>query len=406
MTISKNLDGSLHPFEIDTSDDPITNARPYPVLAVRCASLPDELLSSWLIRLAWLNAEKLHTFKRRFWNHTGSPWTRNLDLSVSEETLAHIALMSDVQASLLFPLTLRAFAGSLFESVDQHGGAQGLLCEARTGQRVQGYGLQFCPACLQSDKVPYFRRGWRIAYLVVCPVHQVLFQDACPQCHRPITYHLAEFGAASLPQRVPTSFCGYCGLDWRSSAIGERVELDDSFLEWQIKLSQALNTGWIDYSGNGSPIFALSYFSGLRSVLRLLSSASQRSLKLRQLVAKELGMLPLETPGLGRKNLVGRVRLGDRLFLLRQACWLLENWPHRFSAVLREAGLAYSYIDQYRHGVSLPYWIASVATEARDERHAPISAGERESARHFLLARGLPVSANEVGRLLGRWYVK
>lgn len=406
MTISENWAGKPPPFAIDTSDDAVLDGFSYPVVPVKCLPHSDELLSSWLVRLAWLNAEKLHTFKRRFWEHAGNPWARNLDLSLSEDTLGRISRMSGVQISALFELTLRAYAGTLFESIDQHGGAQGLLCESRRGHRVLGFGLQLCPRCLQTDTVPYFRRKWRVAYIAVCHLHREPLLDACPACHRPVTYHLADFGAASLPLRLPTSFCAYCGTDWKSVVAAEVAEMDDSFVEWQINLSQALETGWIDHYGNGSPMFALSYFSGLRSVLRLLSSGSKRSFFLRQRIASELGLLPLETHGLGRKNLIGGVRLGDRLFLLRQAAWLLEDWPLRFITALREVGVTYSYIDQYRNDVLLPYWIASVVQEIRDERHAPISADERESVKRFLVARGLPVTANGLGRLMGRWYVR
>lgn len=404
MVTSKRSAGSPRPFEIDTSAD-VSFIGPLPnrALPVWCGPLPDELFSSWLVRLAWLNAEKLHTFKRRFWRQKGSPWGYNLDLALSEDALARVASMAQVAPEVLAAHTLWPYLGRLFENVDQVGAGRGLLLGKHRGQRVLGFGLQMCPDCLRADSIPYFRRGWKVAYLVACPLHGRLLEDACPNCHRPIAYHLADFGKALLPERVPTAFCASCGHSWASNtAIWEQVP--DAFLEWQERLQSALETGWIE-SRQAGPIYALSFFEGLRVLIRLLTAKGRLGC-LRDIVAREIGFLPFGVTSDGNRNHFCGLRLGERFYILRYAHWLLEEWPERFIWACKAANLAFSYIESYRDRAPMPYWVASVAALARDFRHSKISNEERECVKCFLSSRGILASANQIGRWMGRWYVK
>ena len=48
-------------------------------------------------------------------------------------------------------------------------------------------GLAYCPACLASDVVPYWRSAWRYRYWVFCPVHRCRVLDRCPTCLSEVT---------------------------------------------------------------------------------------------------------------------------------------------------------------------------------------------------------------------------
>ncbi|WP_165922950.1 TniQ family protein [Sulfurirhabdus autotrophica] len=374
-----------------------------PILPVRCPPLPDELLSSWLIRLAWLNAEKLYTFRRRFWMHPGSPWSRNIDLILPDDALAYISKMTLITPESLVNHMLKGYLGTLFEDIDPHGNAQGILTSRRRGQKVFGFGLQLCPDCLRSDTVPYFRRWWKVAYLVTCPIHRRLLIDACPGCQQPLAYHLSDFGKSLLPERIPTSFCATCEYNWSKKALQRDELIPDAFMGWQKQILTALETGWFEDNQIGS-LYALSFFKGLHTLIRLVASKGHSS-KLRQVIAGELGELPLGVTYSGSQNPFGGLRLGDRLNLLRHAYWLLQEWPERFIWATKKAKLAFSYIDSYKKQTPLPYWVASAAALAHDPRHTRISAEEKESVKRFLEKNGLPASRNQVNRWLGRWYV-
>jgi len=398
------LVGRPRPFETDTSENNFRVGHlPATTLPVRCSPLEGELFSSWLIRLAWLNAEKLHTFSRRFWFSPGSPWGRNIDLVFPEDALDEIANISLISREVLVAHMLRRYSGTLYQYIDQQGAAHGILVGRHRGQRLLGFGVQLCPECIQTDPTPYFRQWWRVAYMVCCPIHRCLLIDACPCCNEPISYHMSDFGKAMLSERIPTAFCANCGHFWGEGAEKGCEPPTDGFIDWQLQLLEALETGWLK-GGPMGHLYALSFFQGLRTLIRLLA-ANGHCEKLRGIVAKELGVLPLGFAHSSNQNLFSGSRLGNRSHLLRYVFWLLEEWPDRFIWAIKAAGIAYSYIDNYRNSSPLAYWLASVAVHARDYRHAKISELERKSIEEYLESHHLNVNANQVNRLLGRWYV-
>jgi TniQ len=56
----------------------------------------------------------------------------------------------------------------------------------KAGTKRKGYGMQYCAACLASDRQPYLRLHWRLAFLVQCPMHREMLFDCCAYCHAPL----------------------------------------------------------------------------------------------------------------------------------------------------------------------------------------------------------------------------
>lgn len=48
------------------------------------------------------------------------------------------------------------------------------------------YQSAFCPQCLSSDKVPYFRNRWRYKNIKVCAIHESALLTCCPHCDLPV----------------------------------------------------------------------------------------------------------------------------------------------------------------------------------------------------------------------------
>ena len=95
-------------------------------------------------------------------------------------------------------------------------------------------GLQFCPECLRRDRYPYFRRLWRIAWMVVCPAHGCLLLERCGTCRRPVEPHkvLALDGAIDR--------CPHC-----QSPYGALIthQAEDDVLNFQRKCLDVLSAG-------------------------------------------------------------------------------------------------------------------------------------------------------------------
>lgn len=73
--------------------------------------------------------------------------------------------------------------------------------------RLRNKSLQFCPLCLASDKQPYYRYQWRLAWHTVCEEHQCRLLDSCSDCRNPIEPHRLQL------HHRRQSICATCSSD-------------------------------------------------------------------------------------------------------------------------------------------------------------------------------------------------
>ena len=62
----------------------------------------------------------------------------------------------------------------------------------------------FCPECLDEDKIPYFRKIWRLKEYSICKKHNIELLSRCSQCLTPLTI------SKSFKEKDFT-FCYKCG---------------------------------------------------------------------------------------------------------------------------------------------------------------------------------------------------
>jgi hypothetical protein len=147
------------------------------------------LFSSWLWRVAVAANVPPHVFAKQVIGNgadadrdIGEAALRRL-AQVTGQTTAHLA-------GGLLHVPPAAAADSQPGLVENVMLADGRFLAARTGCDAAGRPkpvLQFCPACLSVDARPYFRRSWRLAYVVCCPEHACRLHDRCWQCGKPVT---------------------------------------------------------------------------------------------------------------------------------------------------------------------------------------------------------------------------
>ena len=172
----------------------------WPVIAI---PEPDELLSSWLHRLAFGNGLPQGDVR------TGA---RSGFRRLLRQTRSRAA--GDRARSA------RPLHGPRFRSRRRHDARRGwralaFVAVARRSfagpaGRRQAAWLQFCPHCLAEDEQPYFRREWRLATTIACARHGSRLLDRCPDCGQ----GLAPFNQASLR---PQNDCAACGFNLASA---------------------------------------------------------------------------------------------------------------------------------------------------------------------------------------------
>jgi len=310
---------------------------------VRPVPEDDELLSSWLHRLAIANAICDHTVCRLMFGRL-DVWNRNLDRSFPESALPILSAWTGVSVERLSMMRLGRWTGRLSERVLTRGNSAWILPAGVYHRIRRRFGLLFCPLCL-AERSATALWMWRIAWSTCCLAHERMLLDRCPKC-----------GGVYLPHRTAPSLfgkacCAHCCWDLcRSSTCGAT----SSALQIQLALEEALLTGGFKYGRLDLP--SLHFFGGFRTMVRVLLSP-----KSKYLVAGILDT-DVESGEVSRNVLPFEFRdLGTRRATIGAAWRLLEDWPHQFVSLMRSSRLG-RWVFGSRLG-DIPYWIETALDE-------------------------------------------
>ena len=173
---------------------------------VRPKPLEDELLSSWLVRVARAHLTHTTSFTNMHFKEYRSNiiWQRDLDIWCPDELIERISFKSGYTKGTIFNMTLRSLEGIVANKITGKSNtanirALGNYCHIKTCG-----GLMFCPDCLKGDKISYFRKIWRLKEYTICKKHNIKLLDRCPNCLSPLTISKSF-------QEKNFTFCYKCG---------------------------------------------------------------------------------------------------------------------------------------------------------------------------------------------------
>ncbi|MFG0232932.1 TniQ family protein [Achromobacter sp. 413638] len=294
--------------------------------------LPDELLSSWMIRLARGNGYKVHNFYASYFGRERQIWNRDVDHYAPDWLLEGLSQRTGTSLGQIKRMTLRAYESIVFEAFQEHGVTRFVMPLSVYHRTHRAFGQQFCPVCLDEDKEPYLRRSWRLALLVVCTKHRVLLQERCGTCGNPLAPHRADMTTRhSFPARGDMRTCGFC----RKSILGSPVSADGRDVAMQRSIEQVIDREYTCI-GENSSLYSHLYFDGLRALMH------------------GIRRLKIVTPS--NRNFE-RCDIESRLLLMRHAVRLLRNWPENFLRLCEHARRPYT---TFCHDEAPPYWLYSV----------------------------------------------
>lgn len=166
---------------------------------VHPAPLPDETLSSWLLRAARANASSLPS-----WLATIEGKYDDATSMDTSENLAFWTRLAEGAGLAGGPTAVRALTFVDVEGrLRSHAASRWILS---INDRVKRPKHGYCAGCLASDHAPYLRRAWRLEWVRWCPVH------ACR-----LTWNCGGCGAMLAPWKRPWerafTSCWSCGRD-------------------------------------------------------------------------------------------------------------------------------------------------------------------------------------------------
>jgi hypothetical protein len=312
----------------------------------------DELLSSWILRLAWANGLKVHTLCSMIGGNHATFWNRDIDRTAPHAVLLKLSALGLKPVEALEAATLKHLAERMLgRQANLIGSSTWLLPAGIWHRRRKRHGVQYCPLCLRTDREPYIRRSWRLACFTQCELHDVLLNDRCPACSSPVVHFRAELGRRYQFEDLSMRNCSSCGHD-----LSDDLPQREPWSEWSHELAvrtirMFLGEDWA-LVGQVDHEDAPSLFRVLRQLIAAMSSPTIAG-ELYDRVADWLwpyGYSPLQMRGQPYED--RSVQERHRLFGM--AVWLLLDWPDRFREVVKAANNPFWWLSAGAEG--LPAW--------------------------------------------------
>ncbi len=156
--------------------------------ALRVGLLPNESISSWIIRAALMQGCDPLTLTGYVWPRWRA-WTLDLDRGIKNERLEILSQVSGIPVAVFEQASLQNTVELIAGHRLERNGTWPWVLALGSRNRKRVAGMQYCPACLFDDSKPYFRKGWRFAWQTACLHHKVRLLDRCWSCGAPVEPH-------------------------------------------------------------------------------------------------------------------------------------------------------------------------------------------------------------------------
>lgn len=310
--------------------------------------LPDELLSCWLVRLAHGHGLKVQTFCNLIFGNQRQIWNRDMDRLAPDWLIDELSFRTGAPRERVWNTTLRSYEGILYSKFRLAGNLRWLLGLKIYHRKREGHGLQFCPSCLFEDKIPYFRKHWRVAFYTVCAVHKTMMLDRCPQCGAAIAIHRLDIANSGAVEDGTVAYCHACGMDLRTAPILEPIVYDLAVSEFLLSACctiaphDAVETEW--NLGRYAVMHQLSW----------IMTARYKHVHLREFVLRQIGTRDISLTQ-GRVSFEMR-SIEERHHLVQLVGWLLVDCESRLDAAWRGGAVRYNVLLKDFTDVPDWYW--------------------------------------------------
>jgi hypothetical protein len=358
----------------------------------------DELMSSWIVRLAHAQRMKLESFCFRSWGRGAQIMVGDTDVYPHVTVIEKLALHSGASVATVVDTTFLPLIGTLFEDIPPNGLVQWVTHFGAKKIRRRAQGLSYCPLCLLEDDDPYCRRNWRIAFCTICTAHRVRLRQNCPYCGEPFSIHRWDKGLQRHIGGNPITHCPACRHDRATGGAVDAID-DDALLEFQWTLERALVRGWINIGGR--QVDAKLFFSGLAMLTRLMI-ASRRTDRIRAELLKR-GLFQDQMQPMNRQTRFEQLTLAERFGIMRVLAWLFQEWPTRLIDLCATANFSSSYLfDHAKVPVQqIPFWVWEPVHLHLDRSWYAPSDGEIDAAVNYLRKTRGDFKKADLVRMLG-----
>lgn len=322
----------------------------------------DELLSSWLSRLAIAHGLKLSKFFSSSFSHLGTlkneAWNRDIDKSSPLWIFEILAGRTGTPLNRVIATGLSIYEGMLYQRNNLCGNTQWIMPVGSNRHIQHLFGLQFCPYCLMQDEEPYFRRNWRLACIVLCIKHRIRLLDRCYRCGAAVKFNKGLTGFKCDLPSYGITICHSCKTDLRTAATSKlTTPALDAEVMFQDDLMRIIKDGYTEIPESGV-IYSHLYFDVLYKLINLFTGGNKAVFRReninRYFKTNNFTQLFKATKHPHFEHL----RVDIRLELMGATRLLLRNWPNNFIKFCKDARLSSETL--FKHFDDVPFWFWSV----------------------------------------------
>ncbi len=213
----------------------------------------NELFSSWYCRLAISHYVKPLTFIKNNFGHNAPIFGRDIDYLKPDYLVKFLLNHTPLSKKRIDKLFLTSYNDIYFNNYSNRKGH--ILSLGLNNRNRKRFGTMCCPKCLSST--PYYKKEWRLFSTIICMKCKSSLIDRCPNCQKPISYHLIyNSGNQSIPDlSFRFSLCWYCKMDLSTFELTQPTSLE---IEYQNFINRTLNNGFNHYTN-----YSFSFINGL-----------------------------------------------------------------------------------------------------------------------------------------------
>ncbi|MEP3348383.1 MAG: TniQ family protein [Marinomonas sp.] len=354
--------------------------------------LEDELLSSWVTRIALENGLYAHTLYKSCLGLDSSIFIKDIDKFFAPRLIDSLEEKTGLTSKQINKLMLTGFEGRITEKLVINSSSRWILPLGIYHRTRKNKGVVYCPQCFAENPIKYYKRIWRLSFVVMCEKHHCLLRDCCPHCGSPIDFQRLGIGKAKFETPYnDLGLCSSCTLPlWTncSSVIpSEYSDLTSAYLSFLKAFS--LKQPCLPLLKQP---MELQEFNGLWVLISSILRKRYFNSGVRANILKFTGIDIHSSTGV-HVSFDQRPIL-ERFKILLAIFWILDKWPDRLILLANDTQYSQSTFQDLSEPP--PYWLDTVIHRFLDKTMYTATDDELLSIQHYLMTHSIVPTAKTI----------
>lgn len=321
--------------------------------------LPDELISSWLVRTSFALGCSVLDIVAQVWPGW-RVWATDIDRNMPLDRLPQLSRYSGISVEELLQATLHGHTSPIIGYSSAPVSTHPWILSTGSRNLIRSGGLQYCPTCLDTDEVPYFKIHWRFAWHTVCIKHECLLLDRCGHCHSAIQPHRKTSNSKDI------TLCSVCDKSLCFDKRNTKTKIGEESL-FQIAADRYLKGE--SAMCFGQEVALPEWFSVSKVLYRWLCKIDQTDAGGLRRVLTNLGVSIPENRVITHHESLEKLLLADRVKVFSYVWKILELDQIKLIEMMKQEGVSRQHLIDKRSNV--PSCIDEIGMQLSDITRAP-----------------------------------